>query len=147
MEFNLGSIPRRGLKHLENLMINLLRVLTYPSVPLNEVSRLPRNPGVYYAFKGLKIQYIGLSRSLHKRWNAVGDRCHHRKHQLAAMGNVRIHYRLAEVNEIEYLEALEIERFNPPLNVLKPLNKICSNLVNPNLKPAQTGSTLDQRSG
>ncbi len=101
-------------------MINLLRILTYPSVSLNQVNQLPRKPGVYYCLKDFEVQYVGLSRSLHKRWTAIGDRRHHRKSQLQAMGNVRLHYRLCSIQELEYLEALEIKRFNPPLNVLKP---------------------------
>ena len=102
-------------------MIDLLRILTYPSVPLTQVNDLPRQPGIYYAVRGFEIQYIGLSKSLRHRWTATGSKVHHRKAQLSRMGGVRLHYRLCQAHELGYLEALEIQRFNPPLNVVKPI--------------------------
>ena len=102
-------------------LIDRIRVLTYPSVSLTRVNDLPRLPGIYYARKGLEVQYVGLSRSLHRRWTATGSKVHHRKVQLQQMGGVRLHYRLCQAHELEWLEALEIERFNPPLNVVKPI--------------------------
>ena len=102
-------------------MIDLLRILTYPSVPLTQVNDLPRQPGIYYAVRGFEIQYIGLSKSLRHRWTATGSKVHHRKAQLSRMGGVKLHYRLCQAHELGYLEALEIRRFNPPLNVVKPI--------------------------
>lgn len=102
-------------------MIDLIRILTYPSVSLSRVNDLPRQSGVYYAVKGFKVQYVGLSTSLWHRWTNGGSKTHHRKVQLQQMGGVRIHYRLCPRHELEYVEALEIRRFDPPLNVVKPI--------------------------
>ena len=102
-------------------MLDLIRVLTYPSVSLNRVNDLPRQPGIYYARRGLEVQYVGLSTSLWHRWTNTGSKTHHRKVQLQRMGGVRLHYRLCDRHELEYLEALEIRRFDPPLNVVKPI--------------------------
>lgn len=103
------------------MMLDLIRILTYPSVPLTRVNDLPRRPGIYYARRGLEVQYVGLSRSLHRRWTASGSKVHHRKLALSQMGGVKLHYRLCQAHELEWLEALEIRRFDPPLNVVKPI--------------------------
>lgn len=102
-------------------MIDLIRILTYPSVPLARVNDLPRRSGIYYARKGFEVQYIGLSTSLWHRWTNTGSKIHHRKVQLQRMGGVNLHYRLCDRHQLKYLEALEIRRFNPPLNVVKPI--------------------------
>ncbi|MBE9041001.1 hypothetical protein IQ235_09435 [Oscillatoriales cyanobacterium LEGE 11467] len=102
-------------------MLDLLRVLTYPSVDLTRVNDLPKQPGIYYARKGLEVQYVGLSRSVHRRWNATGSKVHHRKLALQQMGGIRLHYRLCQAHELDWIEALEIRRFDPPLNVMKPI--------------------------
>lgn len=90
-------------------------------MPLDRVSNLPKQPGIYYAVSGWDVHYIGLSKKLHRRWNATGERTHHKKAILARYGGVRIHYRVLPVHEIEYVEALEIARFRPHLNIVRPI--------------------------
>lgn len=104
-------------------MIDLktLRIKTYPSVPFSELQKLPKEPGIYYAVSGWEIHYIGLSNSLHRRWNAIGDRVHHKKAILTQYGGVKIHYRLLSAHRLKYEEALEIDRFCPRLNVVRPI--------------------------
>ena len=103
------------------MMLNLIRVFVYPSVSLARVNDLPRKPGIYFARRGLTIQYVGLSKSLHRRWTATGSNEHHHKRTLERMGGVRLHYRLCQLYELRYIEALEIRRFSPPLNDVKPI--------------------------
>lgn len=98
-----------------------LRVKSYPSVPLSQVSKLPKEPGIYYAVSGWDIHYIGLSKNLHRRWNATGEQTHHKKAILTRYGGVKLHYRVLPVHEIEYVEALEIARFRPHLNIVRPI--------------------------
>ena len=122
-------------------MIDLLRILSYPSVPLSRVNDLPRQSGIYYARKGFEVQYIGLSTSLWHRWTNTGSKIHHRKVQLQQMGGVKIHYRLCDRHELEYLEVLEIRRFDPPLNVVKPIPEKPSQLAYPaSIPPGHRGS-------
>lgn len=98
-----------------------LRVKSYPSVPLSQVSKLPKEPGIYYAVSGWDIHYIGLSKNLYRRWNATGEQTHHKRAILVRYGGVKLHYRVLPAHEIEYVEALEIDRFRPHLNIVRPI--------------------------
>lgn len=98
-----------------------LRIKSYPSVPLSQVSKLPKKPGIYYAVSGWDVHYVGLSRNLYRRWNATGERTHHKKAILARYDGVKLHYRVLPVYEIKYVEALEIARFYPHLNIIRPI--------------------------
>lgn len=94
--------------------IDYLRVRSYPSVSLQNRSRLPKKSGVYYAMKFGRIRYIGLSENLHKRWNSSSP--HHKLATLEGMGGVRLYYRLLPVWSIAYYEAKEMHIFKPDLN-------------------------------
>lgn len=104
-------------------MIDLktLRIKTYPSVPLSQVSKLPKEPGIYYAVSGWDVHYVGLSRNLYRRWNATGERTHHKKALLSRYEGVRVYYRVLPSHKIKYVEALEIARFHPHLNIVRPI--------------------------
>lgn len=102
-----------------------MRLFSYPiafrpSVPLATRSDLPRKPGVYYAvqwFKPWRPLYIGMSGNIHKRWNVEGDRRHHKLHELSKYSGVRLYYRTTRTRDSAVgLEAVEIDRYNPPLN-------------------------------
>ena len=67
--------------------IDYLRVRSYPSVSLQNRSRLPKKSGVYYAMRHGKIRYIGLSENLHDRWRGS---VHHKLDALCDLGGVRI---------------------------------------------------------
>lgn len=91
-----------------------------PGVFLCDRQNLPRAPGVYYAiqwFRPRRPLYIGMSGNLHKRWNAQGDRQHHKLLALSRYPGMRLHYKITRTrDEALDLEAVEIDRFNPPLN-------------------------------
>lgn len=105
-----------------------MRIFNYPivfrpSVPLSNRSDLPRKPGVYYAaqwFKPGQPLYIGMSGNIHKRWNTDGDRRHHKLYELSKYSGVRLYYRTTRTREAAVgLEAVEIDRYSPPLNSRK----------------------------
>lgn len=95
-------------------------IATLPGVFLCDRQNLPRSPGVYYVFQWFRpwrILYVGMSGSLHKRWNADGDRRHHKLSELSRFKGVRLHYRVTQTrDDAEYLESEEIDRLNPLLN-------------------------------
>lgn len=117
-------------------LIHLLRILSYPSVPLTQLDQLPPEPGVYYAVRLWRVEYIGLSENLRQRWMAQGNRAHHHKRRLQELPWLRLHYRVLPLERIKLAEAVEISRFRPPMNRvqpniarLRPVGRLDSNLM------------------
>lgn len=66
--------------------------LLWPSVSYGNRKNLPRVSG-FYAVSSLGwIWYIGLSNNINRRWNAKGDRRHHRTAQVIDLLFPRIHF-------------------------------------------------------
>ena len=101
-------------------MLNLLRVLSYPCVNKNELGSLPREPGIYYYVCLFKVLYVGQSTSLYHRWNHKGDWKHKHRDSFVNSRFARLHYRKVKRSKLDLVEALEIKRFDPPLNIQKP---------------------------
>ena len=101
-------------------MFNLLRVLTYPCVNKNELKNLPSESGIYYYVCLFKILYVGQSTSLYHRWNHKGDWKHKHRDSFINSRFARLHYRKVKRSKLDLVEALEIKRFDPPLNIQKP---------------------------
>jgi excinuclease UvrABC nuclease subunit len=95
------------------------RYLFYPAAALNHRSLLPKQPGVYYAvswFKPWQPLYIGMSGSLHKRWNSHSHP-HHKLWKLSKYPWVKLHYKQTSTRaKAAELESYEIRWYNPPLN-------------------------------
>lgn len=91
-----------------------------PGVFLCDRQNLPRSPGVYYAiqwWRPWRPLYIGMSGNIHKRWNAEGDRRHHKLSELSRFRGMRLHYKLTRSRDDAVdLESEEIDRYRPPLN-------------------------------
>ena len=101
-------------------MLNLLRVLSYPNVNKNELKNLPSESGIYYYVRFFKILYVGQSTSLFHRWNHKGDWQHKHRKSFLNSWFARLHYRPVKKENLDLVEALEIKRFDPPLNIQKP---------------------------
>lgn len=103
--------------------IQLLRVRNYPSLPLRDKWELPRTSGVYYAIRGFKILYIGKSTNINARWNSYQFGPHHKLEELLqvndSIGDIDLHYCEWDEALIGFIEAVEIKRFNPPMNKRK----------------------------
>jgi excinuclease UvrABC nuclease subunit len=89
------------------------------SVALHDRRRLPRKPGVYYAFSmlnPLQPLYIGMSGNLNKRWNSEANP-HHKFYELRHRWFVRLFYvTMANRHKAEMLESFEIRAYKPILN-------------------------------
>jgi len=101
-------------------MFNLLRILTYPSAGKTTLKNLPSESGIYYYVCLFKVLYIGQSTSLYHRWNHKGDWKHKHRDSFINSRFARLHYRKVKRSDLDLIEALEIQRFDPPLNIQKP---------------------------
>ena len=101
-------------------MLNLLRVLSYPNVNKNELKNLPSESGIYYYIRFFKVLYVGQSTSVYHRWNNKGDWKHKHRDSFINSRFARLHYRTVRRSKLDLVEALEIKRFDPPLNIQKP---------------------------
>ena len=101
-------------------MFNLLRVLTYPNVNKNELKNLPSESGIYYYVRFFKVLYVGQSTSLFHRWHHKGDWKHKHRDSFINSRFARLHYRTVKRSKLDLVEALEIKRFDPILNIQKP---------------------------
>jgi len=101
-------------------MFNLLRVLSYPSVGKYELKNLPSEAGIYYYVRFFKVLYVGQSTSVYHRWNHKGDWKHKYRDSFINSRFARLHYRKVKRSKLDLVEALEIKRFDPPLNIQKP---------------------------
>jgi len=89
-----------------------INLCALPSVPLEDRSRFPQTPCIYFAIdsQGV-IQYIGKSINLRKKWSL-----HSRRRPLERMGGVRIAYLQCSLELLEGRETWLIDWFRPPLN-------------------------------
>ena len=101
-------------------MFDLLRVLFCPSADNQGLKELPREPGIYYYVDWFKVLYIGQSTSLYHRWNHKGDWKHKHRDSFIKSRSARLHYRKVKSYRLVLIESLEIQRFDPPLNIQKP---------------------------
>ena len=101
-------------------MFNLLRVLSYPCVGKKELNQLPRESGIYYFVDCFKVLYVGQSTSVYHRWNHKGDWKHKHRDSFINSRFARLHYRKVKRSKLDLVEALEIQRFDPILNIQKP---------------------------
>jgi hypothetical protein len=91
-------------------MIRKLHRLFLPSVHVSNRAKLPSKPGCYYVFRGLELLYVGRAEtSIKSRWND-----HHKLPKLR--NSDRIHYWTMPAVFVRDKEAVDINRFNPPLN-------------------------------
>jgi predicted GIY-YIG superfamily endonuclease len=96
-------------------MLKILYIKSLPSVRIDRLKQLPKQPGVYYACSSWRVLYVGMAGDLRKRWAA-----HHQLDAVKASGGDRLHYRVLPMHWIAYFEAREIAALNPPLNRVRP---------------------------
>jgi len=83
-----------------------------PSVPLEDRSRLPSEPCIYFAIDAAGVvQYIGRSINPRQRWVQ-----HHRYKDLDDLNDVRIAYLFADADLLPAIERALIAWFKPALN-------------------------------
>jgi len=89
-----------------------LNLSALPSVPLEDRSRLPQTPCIYFAIDSQDcIQYIGKSINPRQRWSL-----HSCRKPLERMGGVRIAYLQCSLELLGARETRLIDWFRPPLN-------------------------------
>jgi hypothetical protein len=93
-----------------------LNLSELPSVPINQRRNLPAATGVYLVISGLgAVVYVGKSRNIQNRWMA-----HHRLYDVSGIAGAHIVWLLTEdERKAAAIEDELIERFNPPLNVIR----------------------------
>ena len=93
------------------------RIWSLPSVELADRASLPNIPAIYYATDWAgQILYVGKSTNLYLRWNSRQYGAHHNLHELSQYHGVKLHYNKRPLWRLDHDEAVEIERFDPPLN-------------------------------
>ena len=93
------------------------RVWSLPSVDLADRASLPNIPAIYYATDWAgQILYVGKSTNLYLRWNSRQYGAHHKLHELSQYRGVKLHYWKRPLWRRRHDEAVEIKRFDPPLN-------------------------------
>ena len=102
--------------------LNLRRVLNYPSYTYKTMSLLPKQPGLYYVVRDKRVLYIGLAgvkrSTIKDRWLSYDYNPHSQINYIRA-GAV-IHCRVVSNHNrryLPYMEAVEIQRFNPLNNI------------------------------
>lgn len=100
--------------------MQLLRVRNYQSLPLRDKWDLPRVSGIYYCLRGWKVLYVGKSSNINARWNSYRYGEHHKLEELLrideSIGDIDLHYCEWPEPLIGFIEAIEIKRFDPPMN-------------------------------
>ena len=96
------------------------------SLPWNDRASLPKEPGIYYVYRGRnpftrELLYVGIGKNLRERHtNNFGYGRHHRENQLNALGATHIEYRIIEnERQLKHEEAIAIAKHRPPLNIRK----------------------------
>lgn len=92
-------------------------------ITLDNLTDLPQKSGIYYAWQNRQVIYVGLATNLHQRWNAQGQRQHHKLDILKRLNRestVTLTFHLVPVYRLKHEEALEIQRLDPYLNKQKP---------------------------
>ena len=93
------------------------RVWSLPSVELADRASLPNIPAIYYATDRTgQILYVGKATNLYLRWNSRRFGAHHKLNELSQYHGVKLHYRQRPLWRLDHDEAVEIKRFDPPLN-------------------------------
>jgi len=93
------------------------RVWSLPSVELADRASLPNIPAIYYATDRTgQILYVGKATNLYLRWNSRRFGAHHKLNELSQYDGVKLHYWQRPLWRLDHDEAVEIERFDPPLN-------------------------------
>ena len=93
------------------------RIWSLPSVELADRASLPNIPAIYYAtdWSG-QVLYVGESKNIYLRWNSRRFGAHHKLNELSQYDGVKLHYNKRPLWRLDHDEAVEIERFDPPLN-------------------------------
>jgi len=93
------------------------RIWSLPSVELADRAALPIISAIYYATDWAgQILYVGESKNLYLRWNSRRFGAHHKLNELSQYHGVKLHYWKRPLWRRRHDEAVEIERFDPPLN-------------------------------
>lgn len=95
----------------------ILRIYGYPSVAIEDTRSLPKRSGIYYAVHRGRVVYVGKAKQMRARWSGAN---HDQKPVLLKMGGVRLYYRFAPEYKLKLEESIEIETFDPVLNIQKP---------------------------
>lgn len=101
--------------------LNLQRVLSLPYVTAATIKQLPKLPGLYYVVANKQVLYVGLTGE--KRSHLYARWCSYDPHKM--MGHLRLgarlHYQVVRKRKsLRYLEAVDIQCFDPPYNVQRP---------------------------
>ena len=93
------------------------RIWSLPSVELADRASLPNIPAIYYAtdWSG-QVLYVGESKNIYLRWNSRRFGAHHKLNELSQYYGVKLRYWQRPLWRLDHDEAVEIERFDPPLN-------------------------------
>lgn len=102
------------------MLLKLLFIKSLPSVSMNRLNQLPKQPAVYYACAKWRVLYVGMSGNLYLRWNSKRYGDHHQLAEIKARGGDRLHYRVMPLHWVKYFEAKEIQTLKPPLNRVYP---------------------------
>ena len=93
------------------------RIWSLPSVELADRASLPNISAIYYATDWAgQVLYVGKSTNLYLRWNSRRYGAHHKLNELSQYHGVKLHYNKRPSWRLDHDEAVEIERFDPPLN-------------------------------
>jgi hypothetical protein len=95
------------------------QILQLPYVDLNQRELLPESPGIYYVLDDNKVVwYIGQATNLKTRWSG---KSHHRLYQLQKQRKQHfiIYYEPTAESQLDAIEKLRIECYNPQLNGTK----------------------------
>ena len=86
----------------------------WPSVALRRIDRLPESPGLYAVCSLGRILYIGRSSNIYRRWNATGDRRHHRYWLASIQPWCRVRYHKTPMHKM--VEGQAIRQHQPAWN-------------------------------
>lgn len=86
------------------------------TISIKDLDRLPNKSGIYWAIdKHNHVRYVGQAVDLKKRWSR------HEKHaMLVAIGCTKLRYRCVSRHWLDFEEAIDIQRFDPPANSQHP---------------------------
>ena len=92
------------------------KIFFLKSVSLENLKNIPSISAVYYAVSNRQILYVGKSSNLYLRWNSRKYGVHHKLRDLRQHENVRVYWNPRPLWRLDHDEAVEIKRFDPPLN-------------------------------
>lgn len=94
-----------------------------PSVALRNRSKLPEEPGIYIVTSCDKVIYVGQAEDINERWNATGNRKHHKLEIISdkeQYTGVRIYYQICSTYKLNEVETYYYNLYDPPLNKIRP---------------------------